>query len=344
MSRDDVAAVARALLYEGYMLYPYRPSAVKNRQRFNFGVLYPEAYSRRQGGLEPWLTQTECIVLGSADTLVDVEVGFLHLVTRTVALTSAVGASEPVEVDRLLVGDRLYQPWQEAVERRIGVEHLRLGDLAGGAVRRPFVFPESDDRERISGTGGGTAALVRRRQEALVCAVEVEVRAAGESCYVVTARILNRTDVGPGLDRRDDILARCLVSTHTILTVEHGEFVSLTDPPGELSALVAECRNLNTWPVLAGTRPARDTLLSSPIILYDYPEIAPESAGDLFDGTEIDEILSLRILTLSDDEKREIAQSDERARLLLERTESLAAEQMTSLHGAMRRGREEAGR
>jgi hydrogenase maturation protease len=102
--------------------------------------------------------------------------------------------------------------------------------------------------------------------------------------------------------------------------------------------VAAECRNLNTWPVLAGTAPARDTMLSSPIILYDYPEIAPESAGDLFDGTEIDEILSLRIMTLSDAERREIAQTDERARLLLERTESLAAEQLMSLHGVMRLG------
>src|SRR5690349_19349291 len=100
MSRDDVAAVARALLYEGYMLYPYRPSAVKNRQRFNFGVLYPEAYSRRQGGLEPRLMQTECILLGSAETMVGVEVVFLHLVSRTVALASAV--AEPVEVERLV--------------------------------------------------------------------------------------------------------------------------------------------------------------------------------------------------------------------------------------------------
>ena len=95
----------------------------------------------------------------------------------------------------------------------------------------------------------------------------------------------------------------------------------------------AECRNVGTWPVLVGEDGARDTMLSSPIILYDYPRIAPESAGDLFDGTEIDEILSLRIMTLTDDEKREIRQTDERARLLLERTESLDAEQMMRLHG-----------
>jgi hydrogenase maturation protease len=155
---------------------------------------------------------------------------------------------------------------------------------------------------------------------------------------VVGVRIINRTDAGSDPARREDVLAHCLVSAHTILTVERGEFVSLLDPPAELRELAAECHNLNTWPVLAGTPPARDTMLSSPIILYDYPEIAPESAGDLFDGTEIDEILSLRIMALSDDEKREIAQSDERARLLLERTESLAAEQLMSLHGVMRPG------
>jgi hydrogenase maturation protease len=77
-------------------------------------------------------------------------------------------------------------------------------------------------------------------------------------------------------------------------------------------------------------------MLSSPIILYDYPQIAPESPGDLFDATEIDEILTLRILTLTDDEKRAMASLDERARALLERTESIAREQLMGLHGTIR--------
>jgi hydrogenase maturation protease len=77
-------------------------------------------------------------------------------------------------------------------------------------------------------------------------------------------------------------------------------------------------------------------MLSSPIILYDYPQIAPESPGSLFDGTEIDEILSLRILTMTDEEKREMRQSDEYARQILERTESMPQEQFMKLHGAMR--------
>jgi hydrogenase maturation protease len=87
---------------------------------------------------------------------------------------------------------------------------------------------------------------------------------------------------------------------------------------------------------LIGEAGDRDTILSSPIILYDYPQIAPESAGDLFDGTEIDEILSLRIMTLTDDEKREMRESDQRASQILDRTESLPEEQFMKLHGVVR--------
>jgi hydrogenase maturation protease len=79
-----------------------------------------------------------------------------------------------------------------------------------------------------------------------------------------------------------------------------------------------------------------DAMLSSPIILYDYPKIAPESAGALFDGTEIDEILTLRIMTLTDQEKMEMASTDERAKEILERTESMPPEQFMKLHGILR--------
>ena len=112
--------------------------------------------------------------------------------------------------------------------------------------------------------------------------------------------------------------------------------MSLLDPPPEFQDFAGRCRNVGAWPVLVGERGQGDTLLASPIILYDYPQIAPESAGDLFDGTEIDEILSLRIMTLTDEEKREIRQSDERARQVLERTEAMPVEQFMKLHGAVR--------
>ena len=153
----------------------------------------------------------------------------------------------------------------------------------------------------------------------------------------ITVRILNLTALEDAAGKsRDDALMRSFVSTHTILGVRGGEFVSLLDPPASFGEAAALCQNVGTYPVLAGEEGARDCMLSSPIILYDYPQIAPESAGDLFDGTEIDEILTLRIMTLTDEEKREMRGADERARQILERTEALPAEQLMKMHGAMR--------
>src|SRR5262249_59078035 len=114
------------------------------------------------------------------------------------------------------------------------------------------------------------------------------------------------------------------------------EFVSLADPPPELAAAAAGCANEGTWPAMAGDPGARDTVLSSPIILEDYPRVAEESPGDLFDATEIDEILTLRILTLSDREKAELRATDERARELLDRCESLTGDELLRLHGTLR--------
>ncbi len=134
-----------------------------------------------------------------------------------------------------------------------------------------------------------------------------------------------------------------MLSTHTIVTVRGGAFVSLIDPPETYREAAAACRNVGTWPVLTGAEGARDTMLSSPIILYDYPQVAPESPGDWFDAAEIDELLALRTLTLSDAEKAEIREGDERARAVLERAEALPTEQLMKLHGAVR-GLRPAGR
>jgi hypothetical protein len=110
----------------------------------------------------------------------------------------------------------------------------------------------------------------------------------------------------------------------------------MTDPPGDLQRLAQGCENKKTWPVLVGEEGAQNMLLSSPIILSDHPQIAPESPGDLFDGGEIDQLLILNILTLTDEEKAEMRASDPRAREILDRCESLSQEQLMNLHGAIR--------
>ena len=121
-----------------------------------------------------------------------------------------------------------------------------------------------------------------------------------------------------------------------MLTARGAQFVSLTDPPDRLRAEAEACRNEGTWPVLVGEPGSRDTLLSSPIILEDHPRIAPESPGELFDGGEIDGLLTLNILSLTDEEKAEMRDSDPRTREILERTENLSEEEMMRLHGAIR--------
>jgi hypothetical protein len=108
------------------------------------------------------------------------------------------------------------------------------------------------------------------------------------------------------------------------------------DPPDDLQAAASGCSNIGLWPVMVGEADERDAMLASPIILYDYPQIAPESAGDCFDGTEIDEILALRVITMTDEEKAEARRTDPRARALLDRTEGLSDEHMMKLHGVLR--------
>jgi hypothetical protein len=164
--------------------------------------------------------------------------------------------------------------------------------------------------------------------------VEVGAKLLQEGAYRVTVRITNTTPWG-GEDR-ESTLRQTFVSTHTTLEVEGGEFVSLMDPPEELAEAAEGCENLKTWPVFVGEEGDRSTVLSSPIILYDYPQIAPESPGDLFDGTEIDQMLILNVLNLTDEEKEEMRASDPRGREILERCESLSPEELLRLNGTFR--------
>ena len=180
-----------------------------------------------------------------------------------------------------------------------------------------------------------TIATIIREQKPLAGAIIIDAKPITTGLFKINVHIENRT---PGIDAltSNAVMAHSFVSTHTILQVHDGTFVSLMDPPETLKSIAQGCQNLHTWPVLVGNEGQLDTMLSSPIILYDYPQIAPESPGSLFDGTEIDEILTLRIMTLTDEEKEEMRQGDARAREILERTESLSPEQLMKLHGVIR--------
>jgi hypothetical protein len=355
MNFDLVEKIANAVLYEGYILYPYRPSAVKNQQRWNFGALCPRTYSEAQGGTEAWTMQTECLVEGNENTALDVKVRFLHLLTREVCvpnadcglriadwddskIKSSISDSDLSVVAALEVNGRLFQTWQEATEREVSLPSFNLSETVAVPQRLIFTFPSSREIEPLrEESSGQITGIVIRRQQRVEGTVEVGAERVGAALFKITARILNTTQLeDAGQKSRDDALMRSCVSTHTILGVLEGEFVSLLDPPEIAREAAALCRNAGTYPVLVGEEGTRDCMLSSPIILYDYPQIAPESAGELFDGTEIDEILTLRIMTLTDEEKHEMRGADERTRRILERTESLPAEQLMKMHGAMK--------
>jgi hypothetical protein len=344
MNLATVDKIAKAVLYEGYMLYPYRPSSVKNQQRWNFGVLCPQSYSEAQNGSEAWTMQTECLVEGGSLTGLEVRVRFLQLVARSVGqLTTPVNELLPGEipefrlVDKLAVAGRVYQPWQEAVEREVVAPLCNVAALSQSAITQAFAFPAGKQLELLRESDGRIVAILVRERYDLLGEIELSGTRQNSGISKVSVRIRNTTPFeGAPRARREDALVQALVSAHTILGLQDGRFVSLLAPPKQMSELAASCKNVGTWPVLVGEEGQCDTVLSSPIILYDYPLVAPESAGDLFDGTEIDEILSLRIMTLTDDEKREMIQSDERARQMLERTETMPVEQFMKLHGVLR--------
>ncbi len=341
MNQALVDRIVNAVLYEGYIIYPYRPS-VKNRQRWTFGGLYPRSYSENQGSADASTMQTECLIRGGASSTLEVKVHFLHLLDRKVGQVIASeqkGEAEPAfrVVDSLRVGDRLLQSWQEAEEREVSVGELALPLLTAEPQRTEIAFPVRRQLEPVRDSSGVVVAVLVREQQAVAGALEVSAEPIAEGLFKLRVRVENQTSLDDANDMsRDEALLRSLVSTHTILGVRNGAFVSLLDPPDEWRGLAASCQNIGTWPVLVGEAGENDTLLSSPIILYDYPQVAPESPGDLFDGAEIDEILTLRILTLTDDEKHVAAALDERVRALLQRTETLGRDQMMGLHGTMR--------
>jgi hypothetical protein len=295
---DPVAAIARAVLYEGYVLWPYRRSATKNRQRWTFGGVHPEGWSHEHPDDRATL-RTQCLVEGSPD--VEVTVRFLQIVRRQ----PVDAAGRPVdELDGQLA-------WDEARERE---------------VRGPAAIDIPPGRDVEPVTGG---TLVRG-WEPLAGRVDVRVEPIAPGLSRVSVDVTNTTPWPGG--GREAALRRSFASTHVVLRSK-GEFVSQTDPPEALRGYAAACVNEGAWPVLVGDR---HTMLASPIILPDHPQVAPESPGDLFDGCEIDQLLILNVLALSEEERREARASDPRAREILDRCAALAPADMLRLHGVLR--------
>ena len=321
MNLNAVRRMANAVLYEGYILYPYRASAQKNRSRWQFGVVMPSAYTAADPS-ESAVTQTECVLEHSGQPTVQIILRFLQVQRRTVEGSPAAA-------------------WDEAVEREIEFTVDRAELLGEGCVK-DFAVAGGEDREPLADGGDpqdgpGTGDTIRRR-EPLAGAVSVRATEIAGPWRAVRLRIRveNLSMADPVPQHREEALPWALVAAHMIISVSGGEFISMTDPPIWARAAVAECENIGGWPVLGDPDGGRQVMLSAPIILYDNPELAPESPGELYDGTEIDEILTLRTLALSDEEKVEARATDPRAAALIDRVESMDAPTMARLHGTIR--------
>lgn len=281
---DPVRVIADAVLYQGYVLWPYTRSALKNQQRFTWGGVYPRGWPEDRSELV-----VQCLVEGDREPAVDVRARFLHVVRRQVH--DACG--EPV--DELTVSGERHLSWDEAIEREV---------VAGDG---PFTIAAGHEEEALE---GGAGTLVRT-WEPLAGVLSVVTRKLRPGLRRVTVRVANTTPWAG--EPREATLRRSLCSTHAVLRVRDGAFVSLADPPARLARAATDCRHEGLWPVLVGEPGERHTVLASPIILDDYPQVAPESPGDLFDGGEIDCLLVLSILALTDEEKAEMRASDPRA-------------------------------
>jgi hypothetical protein len=323
MSIENARRIADTVLYEGYLLYPYRASNGKNltRVRWQFGVLTPRAQAEADpqpvathtmvsGAGETWYSATECIVDPNGDTRIDVRLRFLRVQSRRV---------EEGAAGSLQSGD-------EGVETELD-HSFSLPELAAGEQVVAF-----DLEETIEADNG----VVRRCQ-----ALSLRLRASAEMLPgpygIARLRLVveNVTDWAQLGVRRDEVLARSPVATHLVVALDDGRFVSLVDPPEWAKPAVAGCTNEHIWPVLVGSE-TQDTLLSAPMVLPDFPEVAPESPNELFDGLENDEILSLRIQTLTDAEKAEARATDPRAAAIIDAVDNLPPEIYERLHGAIR--------
>jgi hypothetical protein len=320
---DRARAIADAVLYEGYLLYPYRASSSKNQSRWQFGVVGPPGASDAGIGEDNSLSAQFLIDGASELTLV---VRFLQLQRRHAERDVGGGRFEPV--DELTSGLQSWVTWDEAVECELSFGPFDLTDLAQPRTLEVAV-DEGRDTEDVDG-----GRLIRTR-----AAISAELNIAVErdddvvGLYRVSVTVRN---TGAAVADKDTAIATSLIGTHVIAEVVGGEFISLLEPPDSATASVSRLLQHRCFPVLAGRPGERDLLLISPIILYDHPEIAEQSEGALYDSTEIDEILTLRVMTMTDEEKAQARATDPLAAAIIDRCDSMSPEAMQQLHGILR--------
>ena len=333
MSLEHARAVADAVLYEGYLLYPYRATSSKNQSRWQWGVLGPPGAAAAGLGEDSTMS-TQCLVRGPT-AAVDLRLRFLQLQTRGVERADPRGASRFEPVAELRSGDRTWLSWDEAVAHEV---ELGPYPLAGPTDGRsfPVSVPGGTDIEPLTDQEDRGLGRIVRRRWPLAAEVRVAMTPVGTGADGLVRLTVTVDNIGSPASDKPEAIRGSFIGTHLILAVTRGEFVSLLEPPDDARAAAQACEQRRCWPVLAGAPGRTDIILVSPIILYDYPEVAEQSAGALFDSTEIDEILTLRVMTLTDEEKAAARATDPRAAEIIDRCDQMSPESLQALHGILR--------
>jgi hypothetical protein len=334
VSLELARTVADAVLFEGYLLYPYRATSRKNQVRWQFGVLGPPGAAGAGVGEEAQMS-AQCLLRDRGRGRVGIHLRFLQLQTRTVErATDDPGRFEPV--DQLSAGMRSWMSWDEAVEHEVELDPCLLAALTGPGRRLPVEIEGGTDVEPLHGDEGAEVGRLVRRRWPLRAQVRADAAPTGVDGLVRLGLRVDNVAAGPPADDKDTAIRSSLIGAHLLVRAEDADFVSLLEPPADAAAAAMACTQHRCWPVLAGIPGETDVVLVSPIILYDYPEVADQSAGALFDSTEIDEILTLRIMTLTDEEKAQARATDPRAAEIIDRCDAMSPEALARMHGILR--------
>ncbi|WP_158887249.1 hypothetical protein [Amycolatopsis anabasis] len=285
---EQAKAVGDAVLYEGYLLYPYRATAAKSKVRWQWGVLMPPSFTATDLG-EHASSRTECVLEARPDSTLRVTARFLQAQER---VAQELAGYQFVDVPSLTVGGTEYTTWDEAVEREVDAE-LRVSDLLAHPVEVPFSVAGTERYERV-----GSAARLIRRTRPLSGVLKMSASSLDGPPGGVRLRVdlRNTSDWAEPVPTRKAALHHALLAAHLVLALDPGQFLSLLDPPDWARTAADDCVNTRTWPVLIGGTERASAVLSSPIILYDDPEIGADGAGELFGTTEIDEIMPSDLL------------------------------------------------